>query len=112
MEVFMEQQFQRWTAKRKAELILDLIKGAKNLVDVCREHDLKQSEVEGWMETFLKGGEKQLKANAEDEQAAKDAEIKELRAKVGELYLELEFRKKLQALNDQTATSSSPFRAK
>jgi hypothetical protein len=39
-------QFQRWTAKRKTELILRLIKGEKKLVDVCREHDLKQSEVE------------------------------------------------------------------
>ena len=30
-------------------------------MDVCREHDLKQSEVEGWMDTFVKarvpGGE-------------------------------------------------------
>jgi len=108
----MEQQFQRWTAKRKAELILELIKGSRNLVDVCREFDLKQSEVESWTETFLKCGEKGLKANAEDEQAAKESEIKELRAKVGELYLELEFRKKYQALNDQNATSSSQFRAK
>lgn len=29
----MEQQFQRWTAERKAELILELIKGTKNLVE-------------------------------------------------------------------------------
>lgn len=108
----MEQQFQRWTAKRKAELILELIKGSRNLVDVCREFDLKQSEVESWTETFLKCGEKGLKLNAEDEQAAQESEIKELRAKVGELYLELEFRKKYQALSDQNATNSSQFRAK
>lgn len=108
----MEQQVQRWTAKRKAELILELIKGTRNLVDVCRENDLKQSDVELWMETFLRGGEKNLKVNASDEQAVKDSEIKELRAKVGELYLELEFRKKLQALTDQQETSSSAYRAK
>ena len=108
----MEQQFQRWTAKRKSELILELIKGTKNLVDVCREHDLKQSEVDLWVETFLKSGERGLKANSADEQAAKEAEIKELRAKVGELFLELEFRKKLQALSDQQEISSSPFKAK
>jgi hypothetical protein len=40
-------QFQRWTANRKAELILELTKGNKKLVDVWREYDLKQSEVEG-----------------------------------------------------------------
>ena len=47
-------EFQRWTAKRKVELLLQLIRGERKLVDVCREHDLKQSEVEGWMDTFVK----------------------------------------------------------
>ena len=51
-------EFQRWTARRKVELLLQLIRGEKKLVDVCREHDLKQSEVEGWMDTFVKGGER------------------------------------------------------
>ena len=99
-------EFQRWTAKRKAELILELIRGTKKLVDVCREHDLKQSDVGGWMETFLQGGEKSLKVNAEDEQAAHEREVKELRAKIGELVLEIDFRKKLQALTDPEKKTS------
>ena len=99
-------EFQRWTAKRKAELILELIRGTKKLVDVCREHDLKQSDVEAWMETFLQGGEKSLKVNAEDEQAAHEREVKELRAKIGELVLEIDFRKKLQALTDPEKRTS------
>jgi transposase-like protein len=94
----MEKEFQRWTARRKAELLLQLIKGEAKLVDVCREHDLKQSEVEGWMDTFLKSGERGLKARSEDEQATHDREVRELRAKVGELVLELDARKKLDAL--------------
>ena len=94
----MEKEFQRWTAKRKVELLLQLIKGETKLVDMCREHDLKQSEVEGWMETFLKSGERGLKARSEDEQATHDREVRELRAKVGELVLELDARKKLDAL--------------
>ena len=94
----MEKEFQRWTAKRKVELLLQLIKGETKLVDVCREHDLKQSEVEGWIETFLKSGERGLKARSEDEQATHDREVRELRAKVGELVLELDARKKLDAL--------------
>ena len=55
-------EFQRWTARRKVELLLQLIRGERKLVDVCREHDLKQSEVEGWMDTFVKAGERGLKA--------------------------------------------------
>jgi transposase-like protein len=89
----MEKDFQRWTARRKVELLLQLIKGDVQLVDVCREHDLKQSEVEGWLDAFLKAGERGLKARAEDEQALHDREVLELRAKVGELVLELDARK-------------------
>ena len=94
----MEKEFQRWTAKRKVELLLQLIKGEAKLVDVCREHDLTQSEVESWMDTFVKGGERSLKARSEDEQVVHDREVRELRAKVGELVLELDARKKLDAL--------------
>jgi transposase-like protein len=94
----MEKDFQRWTARRKVELLLQLIKGEAKLVDVCREHDLKQSEVENWMEIFVKAGERGLKARADDEQATHDREVRELRAKVGELVLELDARKKLDAL--------------
>ena len=92
----MEKEFQRWTAKRKVELLLQLIRGEKKLADVCREHDLTQSEVETWMDTFVKGGERSLKARAEDEQALHEAEVRELRAKIGELVLELDARKNWQ----------------
>ena len=94
----MEKEFQRWTARRKIELLLQLIKGEVKLVDACREHDLKQSDVESWMDTFLTGGERSLKTRSEDEQAVHDREVRELRAKVGELVLELDARKKLDAL--------------
>jgi transposase-like protein len=97
----MEPTIQRWSARRKVELLLSLIKGERKLVDVCREHDLKQSEVEAWMETFLKAGERGLKAKSVDETDVRDREVKELRAKVGELVLELDARKKLEALNDR-----------
>jgi transposase-like protein len=87
----------RWTAPRKAELILSLLKGQKQLVDICREYDLKQSEVEKWRDDFLQGGEKNLKT-LKPKLDLKDSKIKELREKVGELTLELDATKKLSAL--------------
>lgn len=101
----MDKDFQRWTAKRKVELLLQLIRGEAKLVDACREHDLKQSEVEGWMEIFLKGGERSLKVRSEDEQAVHERELRELRAKVGELVLELDARKKADALSGKPETA-------
>jgi transposase-like protein len=102
----MKTDFQRWTAKRKVELILRIMKGETTLVDICREQDLKQSEVEGWIETFLKSGENGLKTNARDEQTQYEREIKDLRAKVGELVLELDARKKWQALSQDPEMNS------
>ena len=101
----MEPTIQRWSAKRKVEVLLQLIRGETKLVDVCREHDLKQSEVEGWMDTFVKAGERGLKARAEDEQTVYEAEVRELRAKIGELVLELDARKKLVALSGKPETA-------
>ena len=54
------------------------------------------------METFLKGGERSLKARSEDEQAVHEHE---LRATVGELVLELDARKKAEALNGKPETA-------
>ena len=48
----MEHQVQRWSPKLKVELLLPLIKRERTLVDVCREQDVKLSEVEGWMAAF------------------------------------------------------------
>ena len=93
----MGPKIKRWSGAKKAEIVLTLIRGTKQLVDICRENDLKQSEVEKWKEDFLSGGEQSLK-NKPVEKG--EREIKELRAKVGELTLELDARKKLAALTD------------
>ena len=47
---------ERWTGKRKAEAVVDLLKGRMTVVDFCRANDLKQSDVEKWMGEFLKAG--------------------------------------------------------
>src|SRR5262245_23993382 len=52
------------------------------------------------MDTFVKAGERGLKARAEDGQATHEAEVRELRAKIGELVLQLDARKKLAALSE------------
>ena len=93
----MEPKIKRWRANRKAEIVISLLAKTKQLVDICRENDLKQSEVEKWKEDFLRGGEQSLK-NITSPTGEKDQEIKDLREKVGELLLEIDARKKLEAL--------------
>ena len=72
---------------------------------MCRQNDLKQTEVEGWIQSFMDGGKQNLKSTAKDRQDEHEKEIMTLRAKVGELVLEVEARKKYQALLDQDETS-------
>ncbi len=43
----MDKDFQRWTAKRKVELLLQLIRGETKPVDACREHDPRRNGQRG-----------------------------------------------------------------
>jgi transposase-like protein len=103
----MEPNVPRWTAKRKAEVVLQIIKREKSVVDICRENDLRQSEVKKWIEMFLKGGERHLKVNSKDEQAQHRKETKEMRAKIGELVLEIDILKKAKALMEEEQDETS-----
>jgi transposase-like protein len=89
---------QRWTAKRKAEVILQILRQTTTVVDVARQNDLTPSEVQDWIDTFLKAGEKGLKARASDLQEQTEKEIKELKAAIGDLYVENAILKKAKAL--------------
>ena len=102
----MEQKAQRWTAGRKAELVLKIIKNEITLVEACRANDLKQSEIESWIDEFINSGTKGLKANNKDARDEQAKEIKDMKAKIGELVLELDARKKLQALIDLEENNS------
>jgi transposase-like protein len=94
----MGEQQQRWTAKRKAEIILHIIRQTTTVIDVARQNDLTPSEVQEWIDTFLKAGEKGLKTRASDLQEQTEKEIKELKATIGDLYVENAILKKANAL--------------
>lgn len=85
---------QRWTAKRKAEIILQILRQTTTVVDVARQNDLTPGEVQEWIDMFLKAGEKGLKDHASDLQKQTEKEIKELKATVGDLYLKKAILKK------------------
>jgi transposase-like protein len=86
---------QRWTGRKKAEAVFDLIKGRVLMVDFCRSNDLKQSEVEKWMEDFLKAGTQGLRSNAKENLSEKDKQITELQQVVGEQALQIRALKKV-----------------
>ena len=76
---------QRWTAGRKAAVVLDIIKGRTTAPEVARQFDLTVAEVDGWVERFTEGGRENLRAVPRDLEARFDAERRDLLAKVGEV---------------------------
>ena len=73
-----EQDFQRWTAKRKAAVVLEVLRNQVAGVDACRKYGIKQPELEAWTAQFLEGGENSLRSNPRDEQMLYEAKIEEL----------------------------------
>lgn len=79
----------------------------KDLVDICRTYDLKQSEVSQWIDAFLNAGKDSLKVNSKDGQAVHQKQIQQLQAKIGELVLEVEARKGWVAIQEDL--DENPF---
>ena len=89
---------QRWTAKRRAALVVSLLRGETSLAEAARAHGLTVGEVEDWRDKFLLGAENALKSKPKDEEALKDEQIKRLKQKVGELVLDLDILKEANKL--------------
>jgi transposase-like protein len=86
-------EVQRWTAKRRAAVVLSIVKGETSAAEAARKHGLTVAEIERWREQFFAAGENALRARPKDEEAAKDEQIAKLQRKVGELVLDIDILK-------------------
>src|SRR5881296_1827885 len=76
---------ERWSASRKTELVLRLLRG-EALDAVSRESQVPAHELERWQRIFLEQGKRGLRTKAEPE----ERELILARAKIGELMMRLE----------------------
>ncbi len=101
-----DEQLKRWTAKRRAALVLDILRGDTSVAEAARKHALTVAEaarthgvtvaeLEDWRERFLSGAENALRSRPADEDAQKDREIKRLKQKVGELVMDVDILKEV-----------------
>lgn len=79
---------ERWTAKRRAALILSLLKGETSVAEAARTHGLTVAEIEDWRDRFLVGAENALRSRPKDAEALKEEQIKTLKQKIGDLVLD------------------------
>jgi len=81
-----EQRVNRWSAKRKTEVVLRLLRG-EDLAEISREIQVPAHEIEDWRRVFMKSGSRGLKRSGRD---PTERELVRTRAKVGELAMKLE----------------------
>jgi len=94
----MDEDIKRWTARRKAALVLEILQGKTSVAQASRAHDLPPSEIETWVEDGKRGMENALKANPADVKEQYERQLRDLQEAYGEAMLELRARKKLQSL--------------
>jgi transposase-like protein len=83
----------RWTAKRRAALVMEILRGDLSVAEAARQHGLTVAEVEEWRERFLAGAENALRSRPLGDEAQNEQELKRLKQKVGELVMELDVAK-------------------
>jgi len=98
VSVIVEEDFKRWTAKRKAALVMDIIQGKTSIAEASRSFDLPPSEIEEWVEEGKRGMENALRAKPLDVKEQYERQLKELQEAYGEAMLEFRARKKLNSL--------------
>jgi transposase-like protein len=85
--------FERWTAQRKAAIILEVLKRKISVPEATRRYGFTQAEFRDWVDEYHRGGVDALKVNKKGLEAEYRAEVKRLQAKIGELVMENEIRK-------------------
>jgi transposase-like protein len=98
MGTVMEDEIKRWTGKRKAALVLEILQGRTTVSEASRSFDLPPSEIEEWVEEAKKGMENALRSKPLEVREQYERQLKELQEAYGEAMLELRARKKLQSL--------------
>jgi transposase-like protein len=98
MSAVMEEDIKRWTARRKAALVLEVIQGKTTVAEASRSFDLPPSEIEEWVDEGKRGMENALRTKPLEVREEYERQLKELQEAYGEAMLELRARKKLQSL--------------
>jgi transposase-like protein len=98
MSAVMEEDIKRWTARRKAALVLEIIQGKTTVAEASRSFDMPPSEIEDWVDEGKRGMENALRTKPLEVREEYERRLKELQEAYGEAMLELRARKKLQSL--------------
>jgi transposase-like protein len=88
----------KWTADEKLAIVLEGIKGAKPVAEICREHCIAQTQYYQWRDRFLEGGKRALTNGRPATEEALTREIAKLQQLIGKQAVAIELLKKTDEL--------------
>ena len=89
----------KFTAKFKAEVVLEALSGESSQAELCRRHNLSENQVSTWKRQFLENAETFFESPEKQSDASLER-IAQLEQLVGKLTLALEIQKKAATLLD------------
>jgi transposase-like protein len=88
----------KWTAEEKLAIVLEGLKGAKPVAEICREHHIAQTQYYQWRDRFLEGGKRALTNGIPASEEAMRREIEKLQRLIGKQAVAIELLKKTDEL--------------
>lgn len=88
-----------WTAEQKLAIVLEGIKGEVSVAEICRRHQINQSQYYQWRDKFIEAGRRGLNGlNPNAEIQVLKAKAKELERLIGRQTIEIEILKKTEEI--------------
>lgn len=81
----------RYSADFKAKVALEAIRGEQTVAQLAAKHGLHQTLINGWKKQAIEGMAGVFAGKAEAAEAAREGEIDQLHAKIGQLLVERDF---------------------
>lgn len=88
----------KWTTEQKVAVVLEGLRGQKSVSEICRTHQIVQSQYYKWRDRFLDGGSKNLASPADGGPKQPQVEVERLEKIIGRQAIEIDALKKIQDL--------------
>jgi transposase-like protein len=88
----------KWQIDEKLAIVLEGIKQTKSVSEICREHQIAQSQYYTWRDKFLEGGKNALLSGNSLKNNGHQAQIEKLQKIIGKQAIQIEMLKKTEDL--------------
>lgn len=84
----------KWTAEEKMSIVMEGMEPGANISEVCRRHQIAQTQYYKWRETFLEGGLQGLRIQKSNREKQLEKELADAKSLLGEKEMQIEILRK------------------